>query len=127
MTTSTFVAQDVQPRTWSISHWMAASTSVPPPPKSCAGPASAGETSDALPVKYLVTFACASDAGSSIASRSNAPQPTVTLERTPIVSLLRRLPCVRTFEVFLNRGRRLLPRTRPRKQEFSGALDNLPI
>src|SRR5215207_2065859 len=77
MTTSTFVAQEVQPRTWSIIHWRAASTSVPPPPKSCAGPASAGETSAALPVRYLVTLACASAAGRRSASRSNAPQPTL--------------------------------------------------
>ena len=39
MTTSTLVEQLVQPRTWSIIHWSAASTSVPPPPKSWAGPA----------------------------------------------------------------------------------------
>src|SRR6185436_18446336 len=49
----------VQPRTWSMIHWRAASTSVLPPPKSWAGPARTGLTSAALPVRYRVTFACA--------------------------------------------------------------------
>src|SRR3712207_3819961 len=40
-------------------HWRAASTSVPPPPKSWAGPARGTTTSAALPVRYRVTLAWA--------------------------------------------------------------------
>src|SRR5215207_3430134 len=108
MTTSTFVAQEVQPRTWSIIHWSAASTSVPPPPKSCAGPASAGETSAALPVRYLVTLACASAAGQRSASRSSAPPQTFILERPFMVSLPRLSVYVLSGKV-LKRGGGVLP------------------
>src|SRR5215210_7111958 len=59
MTTSILVEQLVQPRTWSMIHWRAASMSVPPPPKSWAGPARGTTTSAALPVRYRVTLAWA--------------------------------------------------------------------
>src|SRR5947209_6853755 len=98
---------------------MASPTSVPPPPRSSAGPCRRGDTSAASPVRYLVTFARAA-AGASRIKTSNDKRRAADEGRVTRRSLLKR---IRTAPDSLTHpGRRKQGKSKKRKKREGGPL-----